>query len=202
MQRIRKQRHCNPKQPKPQKYVKAIAYAVCSNARCRNAFPPSPLRGLRANPPAYPPVKPTPVAAYPLSRGMVRARHLEAQAEQAWCLTFGHQRRDHLTTGYYGLAVEQMRREGRRIDNEVLAHISPTHSLRTSTSSALSRSTSTPNSPSLAPPVSATTRTRHPLLSAMTRWFHAGAYPVVPSLRACRRVVRLLAASIAGRLGS
>ncbi len=32
------------------------------------------------------------------------------------------------TTEYYGLAVEQMRREDRRIDDEVLAHISPAHS--------------------------------------------------------------------------
>ena len=32
------------------------------------------------------------------------------------------------TTEYYGLAVEQMRRSGRRIDDEVLAHISPAHS--------------------------------------------------------------------------
>ena len=29
---------------------------------------------------------------------------------------------------YYGLAVESMRRSGRRIDDEVLAHISPAHS--------------------------------------------------------------------------
>nr|WP_245659866.1 transposase [Nocardia gamkensis] len=32
------------------------------------------------------------------------------------------------TTEYYGLAVEQMRRQGRRIDDDVLAHISPAHS--------------------------------------------------------------------------
>jgi hypothetical protein len=32
------------------------------------------------------------------------------------------------TTEYYGLAVEPMRRSGQRIDEEVLAHISPTHS--------------------------------------------------------------------------
>ena len=32
------------------------------------------------------------------------------------------------TTEYYGLAVEQVRRAGRRIDDEVLAHISPAHS--------------------------------------------------------------------------
>jgi Tn3 transposase DDE domain len=32
------------------------------------------------------------------------------------------------TTEYYGLAVESMRRSGRRVDDEVLAHISPAHS--------------------------------------------------------------------------
>ncbi|WSJ00781.1 transposase [Nocardia sp. NBC_01329] len=32
------------------------------------------------------------------------------------------------TTMYYGIAVEQMRRAGQRIDDEVLAHISPAHS--------------------------------------------------------------------------
>nr|WP_297617256.1 Tn3 family transposase [Nocardia sp.] len=32
------------------------------------------------------------------------------------------------TTEYFGLAVEQMRREGRRVDDEVLAHVSPAHS--------------------------------------------------------------------------
>ncbi|WP_228800085.1 transposase, partial [Nocardia farcinica] len=32
------------------------------------------------------------------------------------------------TTEYYGLATEQMRRAGRRIDDEVLTHISPAHS--------------------------------------------------------------------------
>lgn len=41
----------------------------------------------------------------------------------------GHQRRDRLwTTEYYGLAVDSMRTAGRRIDDEVLAHISPAHS--------------------------------------------------------------------------
>jgi hypothetical protein len=32
------------------------------------------------------------------------------------------------TTEYYGLAVASMRGAGRRIDDEVLAHISPAHS--------------------------------------------------------------------------
>jgi len=60
--------------------------------------------------------------------GMIRARHLEAQTEQAWCLTLATNAVIAWTTEYYGLAVEQMRRQGRRIDDEVLAHISPAHS--------------------------------------------------------------------------
>jgi hypothetical protein len=32
------------------------------------------------------------------------------------------------TTEYYGLAVAQMRAEGRAVDDELLAHISPAHS--------------------------------------------------------------------------
>jgi Tn3 transposase DDE domain len=58
----------------------------------------------------------------------VRARHLEAQTEQAWCLTVVTNAVVTWTTEYYGLAVESMRRSGRRIDDEVLAHISPAHS--------------------------------------------------------------------------
>ncbi|WP_224386186.1 Tn3 family transposase [Pseudonocardia sp. ICBG1293] len=60
--------------------------------------------------------------------GMIRARHLEGQTEQAWCLTLVTNAVVTWTTEYYGLAVEQMRAAGRRIDDEVLAHISPAHS--------------------------------------------------------------------------
>lgn len=60
--------------------------------------------------------------------GAFRARHLEAQTEQAWCLTLATNAVIAWTTEYYGLAVEQMRRAGRRIDDDVLAHISPAHS--------------------------------------------------------------------------
>ncbi len=59
--------------------------------------------------------------------GMIRARQLEDQTEQAWCLTLATNAVIAWTTEYYGLAVEQMRRAGRRIDDEVLAHISPAH---------------------------------------------------------------------------
>jgi TnpA family transposase len=60
--------------------------------------------------------------------GTVRARHLEQQTEQAWCLTLVTNAVVAWTTEYYGLAVESMRTAGRRIDDEVLAHISPAHS--------------------------------------------------------------------------
>lgn len=60
--------------------------------------------------------------------GMIRARHLEAQIDQAWCLTLATNAVIAWATEYYGLAVEQMRREGRRINEEALAHISPAHS--------------------------------------------------------------------------
>ena len=60
--------------------------------------------------------------------GTVRARHLEQQTEQAWCLTLATNAVVTWTTEYYGLAVDSMRAAGRRIDDEVLAHISPAHS--------------------------------------------------------------------------
>jgi len=61
-------------------------------------------------------------------KGAVRGRHLEQQTEQAWCLTQVTTAVVTWTTEYYGLAVDSMRRAGRRVDDEVLAHISPTHS--------------------------------------------------------------------------
>ncbi len=60
--------------------------------------------------------------------GTIRARHLEAQTEQAWCLTLVTNAVVAWTTEYYGLAVDSMRAAGRRVDDEVLAHISPAHS--------------------------------------------------------------------------
>ncbi|WSG61217.1 Tn3 family transposase [Nocardia sp. NBC_01730] len=60
--------------------------------------------------------------------GMIRSRHLEDQAEQMWCLTLATNAVIAWTTEYFGLAVEQMMREGRRVDDEVLAHVSPAHS--------------------------------------------------------------------------
>lgn len=67
--------------------------------------------------------------------GAVRARHLEAQTEQVWCLTLVTNAVVAWTTEYYRPAVEAMRVAGRRIDDELLAYISPAstrHSVLTS----------------------------------------------------------------------
>jgi TnpA family transposase len=61
-------------------------------------------------------------------QGAVRGRHLIQQTEQAWCLTLLTNAVVGWTTEYYGLAVAQLRAEGRRVDDELLAHISPAHS--------------------------------------------------------------------------
>ncbi|MGW6521681.1 Tn3 family transposase [Streptomyces sp. NPDC054962] len=60
--------------------------------------------------------------------GAIRHRHLAAQTEQAWCLTLLTNSVVTWTTEYYGLAIAQMRTEGRAVDDELLAHISPAHS--------------------------------------------------------------------------
>jgi TnpA family transposase len=60
--------------------------------------------------------------------GTVRARHLEQQTEQAWCLTLTTNAVIAWTTEYCGLAVASVRAAGRRIVDEVLAYISPAHS--------------------------------------------------------------------------
>jgi TnpA family transposase len=60
--------------------------------------------------------------------GAVRRRHLEQQTEQAWCLTLVTNAVVAWTTEYYGLAVAEMRAQGLRVEDEVLAHISPAHS--------------------------------------------------------------------------
>ncbi|MGX1763325.1 Tn3 family transposase [Streptomyces lydicus] len=60
--------------------------------------------------------------------GMIRAPASSGiQTEQVWCLTSTANAVIAWTAEYYGLAVEQMRRAGRRIDDEVLAHVSPAH---------------------------------------------------------------------------
>jgi hypothetical protein len=44
---------------------------------------------------------------------------------QAWCRTLVTNAKVARKTEYYGLVVDAMRTAGRRIDDEVLAHISP-----------------------------------------------------------------------------
>ncbi|MGW0564014.1 Tn3 family transposase [Streptomyces sp. NPDC003016] len=60
--------------------------------------------------------------------GAIRHRHLAAQTEQAWCLTLLTNSVVTSTTEHYGLDVAQMRAEGRAVDDELLARISPAHS--------------------------------------------------------------------------
>ncbi|MFI5634722.1 Tn3 family transposase [Streptomyces sp. NPDC051664] len=61
-------------------------------------------------------------------QGKIRERFLAGQTEQAWCLTVLTNSVVTWTSEYYGLAVAQMRAEGRAVDDELLAHISPAHS--------------------------------------------------------------------------
>ncbi|MFI6038093.1 Tn3 family transposase [Streptomyces sp. NPDC051315] len=60
--------------------------------------------------------------------GAIRHRQLAAQTEHAWCLTLLTNSVVTRTTEYYGLAIAQMRAEGRALDDELLTHISPAHS--------------------------------------------------------------------------
>ena len=59
--------------------------------------------------------------------GAVRRRHHEQQTEQMWCLTLATNAIVCWSTEYHGLAVAALRRDGRIVDDEVLAHIWPTH---------------------------------------------------------------------------
>ncbi|PZS26376.1 MAG: Tn3 family transposase, partial [Pseudonocardiales bacterium] len=59
--------------------------------------------------------------------GAVRRRHHEQQSEQMWCLTVATNAIVTWTTEYYGLAVTALRRTGRAVDDEILAHIWPSH---------------------------------------------------------------------------
>ena len=60
--------------------------------------------------------------------GAVHRHHLRAQTEQAWCLTIATNAITTWTTEYLGLAVNELRERGRRVDDELLAHISPAQS--------------------------------------------------------------------------
>ncbi|ADU10704.1 transposase Tn3 family protein [Micromonospora sp. L5] len=59
--------------------------------------------------------------------GALRRRHHEQQTEQMWCLTLATNAIVCWSTEYHGLGVAALRRTGRDVDDEVLAHIWPTH---------------------------------------------------------------------------
>lgn len=60
--------------------------------------------------------------------GAFRSPHLSGQTEQAWCLTVLTNAVVTWTADYLGLAVAQLRAEGRYVNDEALAHISPARS--------------------------------------------------------------------------
>jgi Tn3 transposase DDE domain len=59
--------------------------------------------------------------------GALRRRHHAGQSEQMWCLTLATNAIICWMTEYHGLAITALRHTGRRVDDEVLAHIWPTH---------------------------------------------------------------------------
>ena len=60
-------------------------------------------------------------------QGTLRRRHPEQQTEQMWCLTLVTNAVVCWMTEYLGLAVAALRATGRQVDDEILAHIWPTH---------------------------------------------------------------------------
>lgn len=60
--------------------------------------------------------------------GAIRRRHLQQQTEQAWCLTLTTSAVTTWTTEYLGLAVDELRMQGRRVDADLLGHMSPAQS--------------------------------------------------------------------------
>jgi len=60
--------------------------------------------------------------------GAVRRQHLQAQTEQAWCLTLATNAISTWTAEYLGLAVGQLRGQGRSVEDDLLAHLSPAQS--------------------------------------------------------------------------
>jgi Tn3 transposase DDE domain len=83
--------------------------------------------------------------------GALRRRHHDQQAEQMWCLTLATNAIVCWMSEYHGLAVTALRTRGRRINDEVLAHIWPA-TTKTSTSTARTPSTLRPSWPPSTPP--------------------------------------------------
>jgi len=65
---------------------------------------------------------------YYAHEGAVRRHHLQQQTEQAWCLTLATNAIIAWTTEYLGLAVDHVRGQGRRVEDVLLAHLSPAQS--------------------------------------------------------------------------
>jgi hypothetical protein len=61
------------------------------------------------------------------NKGALCQSHHEELAEQTWCLTIATNAVVTWTTEYYRLAVTALRSTGRRIDDELFAHIWPSH---------------------------------------------------------------------------
>ena len=59
--------------------------------------------------------------------GALRRRHHEQQSEQMWCLTLATNAIVCWSTEYHGLAVGALRAGGHDVDDELLAHIWPSH---------------------------------------------------------------------------
>ncbi len=60
-------------------------------------------------------------------QGAIRRRHPDQQTEQMWCLTIATNAIVTWTTEYYGLGISTLRSAGRQLDDELLAHLWPTH---------------------------------------------------------------------------
>src|SRR5664279_4636410 len=61
------------------------------------------------------------------SEGAIRHHNPEQQTEQAWCLTIATNAIVTWISEYYGRAIAEMRAGGHLIQDEVLAHLWPTH---------------------------------------------------------------------------
>jgi TnpA family transposase len=64
---------------------------------------------------------------YLADEGALRRRRHEQQSEQIWCLTLATNAIVCWSTEYHGLAVGALRGGGHDVDDELLAHIWPSH---------------------------------------------------------------------------
>ncbi|MBE1582700.1 Ribonuclease G/E [Nonomuraea angiospora] len=59
--------------------------------------------------------------------GTIVRPHLQDQTEQAWCLTILTNAVITWTTEYYGMAIKELRVQGREVPDELLSFIAPGH---------------------------------------------------------------------------